>query len=199
MAAIEEVVRRKLAPYEPRFRKVIDSAWAQYSGMPQRHKFLFLRTRANIVFDFIVSGLFVEFDGDPDVRMIQKNETLKILVAGDILIRVKKANGLGLGSNIPTQEVQRFIWQEPEIPGLLRELHKIEICYFEDLTGAEIASVQATARDNDVKLWSYEIDRDKSGVAGAIIPFLRGTANFIPEPPEVTPKSQEETIKREMS
>ena len=41
------------------------------------------------------------------------------------------------------------VCQEPDIPGLLGELHKIEICYFEDETGAEIGAVFVTARDNN--------------------------------------------------
>lgn len=186
MTVLEEFVRSKLAPYEGRIRSVIDRAWVQYLAIPCRFKFLFPRTRANIVFDLIAGEMLREFDGDASVRVIQKNETVKFLVGGELLCRIKKANGSGLGSNIQTQEVMDFICQEPGIPGLLDDVHKIEICYFEDVTGAEIASVHVTARDNDVKLWSYEIDREESAASGDIVPFP--TIEPDAHPPEIEPK-----------
>ncbi len=187
MAVAEEFVRWKLAPYEGRIRRVIDGAWSQYLAIPCRHKFLYPRTRANIVFDLIAGSLLAEFDGDLTVHLIHKNETIKLLVGDEVLCRVKKANSSGLGSNIYTQEVMDFIRQEPSIPGLLGEVHKIEICYFEDPTGAEIASVHVTARDNDVKLWSYEIDRDERGASADVVPFPKVAPDALP--PEVEPKS----------
>jgi hypothetical protein len=186
MAVTEEFVRGKLAPYEGRIRRVIDAAWGQYLAIPCRHKFLYPRTRANIVFDLIAGGLLVEFDEDSTVHLIHKNETIKFLVGDEVLCRVKKANGSGLGSNIYTQEVMDFICQEPGIPDLLGEIHKIEICYFEDPTGAEIASVHVTARDNDVKLWSYEIDREEPGGSAEIVPFPKAPPDDAP--PEIEPK-----------
>jgi hypothetical protein len=191
MSVSEDFVRNTLGPYEGRIRKIIDSAWAQYLAIPCRHKFLFPRTRANIVFDLIAGELLSEFDGDSNVRTIQKNETIKFLVDGELLCRVKKANDAGLGSNVLTQEVMDFICQEPEIPGLLGEIHKIEICYFEDITGAEIGSVHVTARDNDVKLWSYEIDRSEPSESAEIVPFPSGPAPEA-EPIEIAPKPKEE-------
>lgn len=197
MAVTEDFVRGKLAPYEGRIRKVIDRAWSEYLAIPCRHKFLFPRTRANIVFDFIAGEMLNEFDADPSVHIIQKNETIKFLVDGELLCRVKKANGAGLGSNIPTQEVMDFVCQEPGIPGLLGEIHKIEICYFEDITGAEIASVHVTARDNDIKLWSYEIERDEPAAGGGeVVPFPRGPAPDA-NPPEIIPKKQDKDEKNE--
>jgi hypothetical protein len=138
------------------------------------------------VFDLIAGGLLIEFDGDPSVQLINKNETIKFLVGDEVLCRVKKANGSGLGSNVYTQEVMDFICQEPGIPGLLGDIHKIEICYFEDPTGAEIASVHVTARDNDVKLWSYEIDREEPGASAEIVPFPKTPPDE--SPPEIEPK-----------
>jgi hypothetical protein len=190
MSVSEEFVRSKLAPYEGRIRAVIDRAWQQFLEIPCRHKFLFPRTRANIVFDLIAGEIFDEFDVDPSVHITRKNETVKFLVRDrgedEVLCRIKKANGSGLGSNIRTQEVMDFICQEPGIPGLLGDLHKIEICYFEDPTGAEIASVHVTARDNDVKLWSYEIEREEPGAAGGIVRFPTMPPDA--PPPEVTLK-----------
>ena len=129
-----------------------------------------------------------EFDGEPRVRVLQKDETVKLLVDDSLLLRIKKANDDGLGSNIQTQAVLEFVCQEPDIPGLLGELHKIEICYFEDETGAEIGAVFVTARDNNTKLWSYEIGRPEA-ISATIIPFPTGPIDDAA--PEIAPRKSD--------
>ena len=183
----ESVVRAELQPYEHRIRRVIDQAWADYLTIPFRHKFLFARTRANIVFDLIAGYLLQEFDDDPKVKLINKDETIKVLVNDTVLFRIKKANEAGLGSNISTQAVMEFVLQESLFAGILPDLVKVEICYFEDQVGVEIGSVAVTARDGDRLLWSYEIDRREPGATGAEIidfPPLPGDDR----PPDVTPR-----------
>jgi hypothetical protein len=183
----ESVVRDELRPYEHRIHRVIDQAWADYLTTPFRHRFLFARTRANIVFDLIAGYLLEEFDEDPKVKIINKDETIKVMINDRVLFRIKKANESGLGSNVPTQAVMEFILQESLFAGILPEVVKVEICYFEDQVGAEIASVAVTARDCDSLLWSYEINRHEPGAVGAEIidfPPLPGDD----KPPEVTPR-----------
>jgi hypothetical protein len=188
MPPSENLVRSMLGPFEQRIRSCIERAWADYLTIPIRHKFRFARTRANIVFDLIAGDVLDEFDGEPRVRVIQRDETIKLLVDGILLLRIKKANEAGLGSNISTQAVLEFVCQEPEIPGLLPDLHKIEVCYFEDAAGAEIGSVFVTARDNDVKLWSYKIGRAEPDSA-EIIPFPRAPDDDAP--PEIAPRKSD--------
>jgi hypothetical protein len=109
------------------------------------------------------------------------------VVNDKVLFRIKKANESGLGSNVPTQSVMEFVIQESLFAGILPDLVKVEICYFEDQVGAEIASVAVTARDGDSLLWSYEIDRHEPGAVGAEIidfPPLSGDD----KPPEIFPR-----------
>lgn len=194
MAVAESFVRSCLAPYEQRIRGVIDAAWADYLSIGVRYKLLFPRTRANIVFDLISGRAIVEFEGDRKVRILQKDETIKLLVEDVLLLRIKKANGDGLGSNIPTQAVMEFIAQGPEIPGLLPDVYKVELCYFESRTGAEIESVRVTARDNDDILWWYELGR---GQGAEVIPFP--TVGGDDTPPEIEPRktAKDNTSKEE--
>jgi hypothetical protein len=114
MPPSESFVRSTLGPFEQRLRTCIDRAWADYLTISIRHKFRFTRTRANIVFDLIAGNVLVELD-----------ETIKLLVDDVLLLRIKKANEAGLGSNISTQAVIELVSQEPEIPRLLPDLHKI--------------------------------------------------------------------------
>lgn len=184
MAFSEAFVRSELGPYEKRIREAVDSAWSDYLSISVRHKFRFARTRANVVFDLIAGHLFATFDGDMKVRFIQKDETIKLLIGESLLVRVKKANEAGLGSNIKTQAVMEFIRQSPDIPGLLPDLFKVEVCYTEDMLGAEIDTVAVTARDDDVKLWSYEIDRVSAEVVE--MPTRKIDADIV-EQPDVSP------------
>jgi hypothetical protein len=188
----EKTVRTQLQPYEARIRRIIDEAWADYLAIPSRHRFLFARTRANIVFDLVAGSLLREFGDDPNIRLIQKDETVKALVNDTVLFRIKKANEAGLGSNVQTQAVMEFVKQGSLFEGIIPDLIKVEICYFEDDVGAEIGSVAVTARDGDRLLWSYEIEGPASG--GAVI------IDFPPQPgddapPEVTPKRSEKDEK----
>jgi hypothetical protein len=187
MAVAEAFVRSKLAPYEVRIREIIKGAWSDYLSIGVRHKFLFPRTRANIVFDLIAGRAIIEFEGDKKARVIRKDETVKILVEDALIVRIKKANEDGLGSNILTQSVLAFVAQEPELPGLLSDLCKIEICYFESATGAGVDAIMVTARDNDTLLWSYELGH---GESAEIIPFP--TENADDAPPEIEPRKDSE-------
>jgi hypothetical protein len=197
MGSSEEFVKSHLAPYEQKLREAVDAAWAEYLTIPIRHKFRFARTRANIVFDLIVGHLFSKFDGDASVKIKQKDETVKLLI-GPLVVRVKKANGSGLGANIKTQAVLEFVKQQPEIPGLLPEIYKVEICYVEDDTGAEIKSVSVTSRDHDVKLWSYDIDRPDDSIVDfpeSTLPITGGGADeaeVIPRIPDTSENSDDE-------
>jgi hypothetical protein len=188
MPPSEPQVKAALGPLEARIWGCIDRAWKDFLGVPIRHKFRSARTRANIVFDLIAGEIVAEFDGEPNVRVLQKDETIKLLVGDCLLLRIKKANEDGLGSNIATQAVLDFVCQEPDIPGLLVDLQKVEVCYFEDATGAQIGAVYVTARDNDVKLWSYEIPRP-AAFSAAIIPFPAPPSDHAP--PEIEARKSE--------
>ena len=96
MAVAESFVRSRLGPYEARIRSVIDGACSDYLSIDVRHKFLFSRTRANIVFDLIAGRIIAEFDGDKAIRIIQKDETVKVLLEDALLRRSKKSAEDGL-------------------------------------------------------------------------------------------------------
>ena len=85
-----------------------------------------------MVFDFIKRRALEEFDGDPNIRAIPKGQTAHFLFRDQVLVRFKKANVSGLGSNIETQAVLDFIDHEQTIPGSLPDLFRVEVCYHLD-------------------------------------------------------------------
>ena len=150
-------VRPILHDFELRLRKAIEAGWSDWMKMPGRAKMLFGRTRSNVVFDHIARHAKAEFEGDRDVRVITKDQTVKFLFRGQVLARIKKGNSIGLGQNVRTQAVLAFITPQAEIPGLLKDLYKIEICYKLDDLATKMERIVVTARAMNRKLWSYEL------------------------------------------
>ncbi len=173
-------VRAILEDFEVRFRVILESAWEEWLEMPKRGLFS-ARSRASIVFDFIKARALAEFDGDRNIRAIPKGQTIHFLFREQVLVRFKKANSKGVGSNIETQAVIEFVDPQMNIPGLLPEVYRVEVCYHLDKLQTRINSLAVTARNRHRKIWSYELARPASA---AVVP-LPGPDNTVPPPAEV--------------
>lgn len=110
--ANQDEVKAILADFETRLQSVVDRAWAEWREHPNKGRYLFARTRANILFDSIARMAMEEFDEDPNIHMIVKNQTVQFLFRDQVLVRFKKGNSSGVGSNIETQAVLR-VWAYP--------------------------------------------------------------------------------------
>lgn len=86
-----------------------------------------------------------------------------------MIIRFKKSNGNGVGSNINTQAELDFCDLQVDLPGY-PGLQKIEIVYSLNVTETAIADITVLARSGDRRLWSYDI----AGSGGAtVMPFMQ--------------------------
>jgi hypothetical protein len=169
-------VKAILKNFEIRMREILEGAWQDWLAMPNQ-AILSPRSRASIVFDFIKKRALVEFEGDRNIRAIPKGQTVHFLFRDRVLVRFKKANSSGLGSNIETQAVIEFV--DPQFRLFaLPPIYNIEVCYRLDKLATRMALLTVTARQRNTKLWAYELDRPASG---AVVPM--------PEPPpsESTP------------
>lgn len=164
---IENDVKRILDDFERRLRGVVDRAWGDWLALPDRGRFVFVaRVRAVLVFDAIARHALTEFDGDPNIRVIvMGRQTVHFLFKDTVLVRFKKGNAKGVGSNIETQAVLNFIDPQGVIPGLVPEILKVEICYTPDPLGVDLEEVAVVARDRRQRLWSYPIHRPSAPVA----------------------------------
>jgi hypothetical protein len=98
-----------------------------------------------------------------------------------VLLRFKKANGSGLGSNIETLAVLEFI--DPQIPLFaLPPIFRVEVCYRLDKLATRIKTLAVTARQGKMKLWNYELAR---ATTGAVISFPSRPTGDDGAPPEV--------------
>lgn len=170
---VEDDVRAVLRAFEGRLRAVIDRAWTEWMDSDIRGRLIRNGAKATVVFDFIVRHALAEFDGDPDIHVIAKHSTVKFLFKDTVLLRFKKGNAKGVGSNIETQAVLDFIDPErklfPELPDIL----KIEVCYQPDRLGMKIDEVAVVARDRKKRIWSYALE---TGAGAEIIPLPSRTA-----------------------
>lgn len=160
--ADEKEVRRILSAFEPRILDIVHGAWDDWMGSPHRASIRYPRTRACLVHEFIVKRAISEFDGNRDVHVIHQDETAKFLIQQELLFRLKKGAGIGLGCNIETQAVLNFIDPQMVIPGL-PDVQKVDVVYILNSIETKIDRVAVTARDNGTRLWSYDIE-DRRGV-----------------------------------
>jgi hypothetical protein len=155
--ADEDVVRRVLQPYEDAIFQSVHGAWGGYQELNLGGRLLFPgRSRACLVHDFMVHRAISAWTGDSAVRVIRQDETAKFVVADQVLLRLKKADDRGFGSNIPTQASLGFIEQQHDLPGI-PNVHKVEVLYLLNRLQTQIDRVVVVARDGDELLWDYVI------------------------------------------
>jgi hypothetical protein len=167
-AAIEADVREVLEEFEPRLLDICQGGWSDWQSSRRMALERFPRIRANVVHGFMVDRAISAFDGDPGVHVILQDETAKFLFAQRVLVRLKKADRNFLGSNIQTQAVLAFVDPQLTIPGL-PDVQKVDVVYVLNDLETSIERVAVTARDNDVRLWSYDIE-DRRGAAVLPLP-----------------------------
>ena len=183
--ATRDKVEPILEVFAVRLRAVLERAMADWLAIPDRGKFIYGRTGANVIFDHIIRHALVEFDGDGDaaVKAMREPQSIKFLFHSSVLARFKKGNARGVGGNIETQAVLDFIDPQLSFAGL-PEVQRVEIVYQLDLLGTGYAEVAVVARNKSSRVWSYPL----SGRPSAEIIPLPTPIRPILTPPKVTPK-----------
>jgi len=120
-------------------------------------------------FERLATHLQSLFADDPGVRFLFHDETFKVVIDDLVVLRFKKANGKGFGANVPTQANFAFIDSEPDLFGLGGQ--KVEAVYTLDDLGTKIKSIAIQARDGDVRLWAYALDRNAGSGAATVVPL----------------------------
>ncbi|WP_423415345.1 hypothetical protein RLW55_01395 [Hyphomicrobium sp. B1] len=187
----EAEIRGILGPHEKDILAVVHGAWQDFQDLGLSGRLRYKRNRAGLVHDFMVQrgmGLWGEGSG---VTWQEKDETAKFIFAEKVVVRFKKADENGLGSNIMTQAVMAFVDPQMELPGI-PSVSKVEVVYALNAFETQIETVAVVSRDGDQELWSYVID-DLGGAAVIPLPLA-------PTPTEpdvvITPKALPEKPKK---
>lgn len=155
--ADEDAVRTILQPYHDAVFQAAHGAWNDWRDLKLAGRLLFPgRSRACLVHDFLVQRAVTAWSADPKVRVIQKDETAKFVIADQVLLRFKKADDRGLGANIPTQAFLDFAEQQHELPGM-PNVQKVEVVYVLNRLQTQIDRVVVVARDGEIRLWDYVV------------------------------------------
>lgn len=181
--AIREEVEAVLDNFAGRLRAVLDRAMKEWEAQPNKEKFIWPRVRANILFSFICDEALKEFDEDPDVHVIAEAQTVKFLFRDSVLVRFKKGNARGVGSNIMTQAVLEFIDPQLAFAGL-PDVHRVEVVYQLDVLATGYAEVAVVARDKRARVWAYPLNGKPSADIVALPPRVPPVLT----PPVVKPK-----------
>ena len=156
----EKAVRAILAKYETTIFQIVGGAWDEWRALQLGGRLQFLaRSRACLVYDFIVQRAIAAFADDPTVRVLSGDETAKFVFSDTVVARFKKANGNGLGSNISTQATLGFVDQEQELPGL-PNVYKVEVVYVLNRLQTQVDQVVVAARHGNACLWNYVLIPD---------------------------------------
>lgn len=163
-----EDVRPLIRDFEPRIRGAMESAWGKWLEVACRVSYS-KRSRASVVFDFMLENAINEFIEDPEVHIFEEGQTAKFLFRDRVLGRFKKASRNGLGANIETQRDLQFI-NNPQckLPGMLPAIYSVEFCYTLNQLETQMALITANARINKLRLWSFELSRHESIDVGSI-------------------------------
>jgi len=153
--ANEQVVHAALARYETQIIHAVHGGWEDWRALSLAGRLMFpARSRACLVYDFIVQRAEAAFAGDSNVRTLRRDETIKFVFGDSVLLRFKKATDNGLGSNIQTQATLGFVDQQQDLPDL-PHVQKVEVVYVLNHLQTQIEQVLVAARNKDVRLWNY--------------------------------------------
>lgn len=101
-----------------------------------------------------------------------------------VLVRFKKGNDKGVGSNIQTQAVLEFVDPQLSFAGL-PEVHRVEIVYQFDILGTGYDEVAVVARDRSARVWAYPLTAHPSA---EVIPLPPRSPPIL-TPPAVIPRA----------
>nr|WP_181375209.1 hypothetical protein [Polaromonas sp. H1N]AWD72194.1 hypothetical protein pH1NP1_p017 [Polaromonas sp. H1N] len=177
--AEEIIVRDTLKRYEAKLSEAVAGAWADWKALGLGGQLQFPgRSRACLVYDFFVKRAITAFSDDASVYVVLRDETAKFVFCNQTVLRFKKANDNGLGSNIQTQATLNFVDQQQNLFGL-PDLHKVELVYRLNRLQTQIDEIVIAARDGNMCLWSYMLTPE---MTAEIVPLPLAAA---PEPARV--------------
>jgi hypothetical protein len=175
-AAVREQVESDLKPLEAVIVRSILAAWDRWMKHPEKARFRFPRTRANIVFEYITEEAAAGLSA-AGVHFHERQETVAYQVNQRTLFRMKKGDQNGVSSNVPTFSALAYVTPDECLIDL-PDLQRVDVVYVLNDLATAIDMIGVVARDGDEVEWSYPIyDREESGAD--LYPLGGG-----PKPPE---------------
>ncbi len=144
-------------------------AWDDWISSPYLGVWRCKRSRANFVWEQIIDRALFAFAEEPNIQVIDGQETFKFLIKDSVLFRFKKGDEAGVTANIPTQIALAFYDHEQNLFGL-PEVYRIEVVYQLNMLETEVVDVIVVARDGNAIAWSYSLLDSGEGVVPLPMP-----------------------------
>lgn len=172
-----------LGPYLPVLHQVVRRAVAKWMALPVVNRMAKRSTtRANWIYDEMVEAAFEELQGIEAIALKVTRGYLRITIAGQFSVKLKKLNDRLRPSNVRTKASQAFVNQVMlEIEDAPAPLTNIFLGYKWDATETEI-EVYIVCPIGDNNLWNIQITADGTGGAAVGAPAPIAPTPITPEP-----------------
>lgn len=150
-------VKTVLEPYHPILAEITLGAWEDWRSSSECGRTIFSRTRANIIFDRMISRAREVFSGMPSIRIVERVGTEYFVADDQVLFRFKKGNVLGLSGNVRTQLSLAFHDHDQRSLFDHLDLDRVEVVYTLNKLETKIANILVVGRDGYDLAWAYSI------------------------------------------
>lgn len=178
------------------FRDAFLYGWEEtHRRIPEIASFVRVTTKRSIVLEFALQQLKSKLADDPGFHVLRHMGTISIILDGEVLLRLKKADRNRRTSNYPTRQSELFHCHQQDLFGQTG-VSRVQAIYVPNdrETGIEWAGIVAKSASGDV-LWEIEFRDEISAEPVERLP--RGPERE--EGPVVKLKDTEQAPSREKS
>jgi hypothetical protein len=162
LLSAEEEIKPFLSLFKECYEKAIEKYNAFLSSFAAP---LYNRTRAIVFQNIIVNEIISAFSGMPNVNIVEKYESISLVLNNHISARFKKLNKKGLPSNHRSHRNNALIAQQLEISYLeYPPIARVDVCYDLDATGMQYDLLKVMCRKNNQIIWDLYFNDINEGV-----------------------------------
>jgi len=115
-------------------------------------------TRANVIYDLVISKLKLGLINDPKVKFLNTNQLLTIIIEDKYILKFKKLNQKRKSSNIPTKQTSLFSTQQ-NLFDFKNESINLELGYILNKYSTEIEGIYLVCpRNTKSNYWEIDIE-----------------------------------------
>lgn len=156
---LENEVKKVLEPIQYEIENIVTKAWQDYRDLTD--SVIFKRTRANIVWDRMVSRALKWSEEEPLTRTIIKNNTVCFVIDNKLLFRFKKGDSLGYSNNVQTKLALAYHDPQKVLPGI-SSTHRVDVVYMLNPLETEVEDICVVSRTHNVVNYIFSIKGSNS-------------------------------------
>lgn len=149
-------VRDILEPFHPELLSIVHNAWKDWKSCPPHMSYA--RTRANVVWDCMITHARITFEDTPGVHFIERPNSCYLYFEPGLVVRFKKADENNRSKNFPTNLALDFNDPQINLPAVPTAT-RVEVVYQLNREESGIASVRVVQRNHSNVAWVYKIEQ----------------------------------------